>query len=311
MRIGIITPAFNAATTLGCTIRSVMAQTHDDWCMIVVDDGSSDTTLTVAADFSDARLTTISQAHQGVSAARNRGIGSVRADAYLFLDADDRLSPDALAVLVETLEDCPWAGAAVGAYRFAGGSGPARRTRRPIGGNLVEALLRRNRFVNGGHVLIRTEAIEAAGGFNPALRYGEDWEFWIRIALTGEFAATRSSTALLHVGQRPDGAYARLAADPDSFEPCMETIFRNAALRERLGSGRAALLRRAAEAENAWVIGREMIRHHRNPEGLGWLLRSVRLWPTARRLALLAAVPFVLKLPRPLRGALRPYAEAA
>jgi len=311
LRIGIVTPAFNAAATLGDTIRSVIVQTHDDWRMIVVDDGSCDATLAAAAKLPDARLTIISQAHQGVSAARNRGIGSVRADAYLFLDADDQLAPDALAVLAATLDDCPWAGAAVGAYRFTRGSGPARRTRAPVGGNLVEALLRRNRFVNGGHVLIRSEAIEAAGGFNPALTYGEDWEFWVRIALTGEFAATRRQHPLLHVRQRPDGAYARLAADPGSFQPCMRTIFCNPALKERLGSGRTALLQRAAEAENAWVVGREMIRHGHAQRGVGWLVRSVRLWPTVRRLVLLAAVPLVLQLPQPLRGALRSYAQAA
>ena len=242
---------------------------------------------------------------------RNNGMRAVPADAYLFLDADDRLAPDALATLAATLDGSPWASAAVGAYQFIDGTGPARRVRPAVGGDLVEALVRRNRFVNGGQVLIRHEALELAGGFDPALRYGEDWELWVRLALTGEFAASRHPRPVLYVRQRSDGTYAHAAAEAVSFEPCMAAIFNNPVLAARVGAGRIALLERAATAENAWVVGREMIRHRRIAEGLSWLFTSVRLWPTIRRLALLAAVPIVLRLPQGWRGALRPYAMQA
>ena len=48
----------------------------------------------------------------------------------------------------------------------------------------------RNLFANGGHLLLRSEAVQAAGGFLPGIVFGEDWEFWIRIALQGPFSAT-------------------------------------------------------------------------------------------------------------------------
>jgi glycosyltransferase involved in cell wall biosynthesis len=304
MRIGVVTPAFNAAGTLGPTIASVLAQDHDDWRMVVVDDGSSDGTAAVAEATADRRVLLVRQSNQGVAAARNRGLASVDAAAFLFLDADDELAPGALDRLNETLLACPWAIAAVGPYRFA--TRP-HRSGIPPRGDLLEPLLRRNRFVNGGHVLVRAEAISAAGRFDPTLQYGEDWEFWIRLATTGTFAATQGRAPVLLVRRRPDGAYARLAADPASFDPCMAAIFGNPMLLARFGCDHLATLRRAATAENAWIVGREMIRHGRASEGLRWLRRSVRLHPTPRRAALLQAARMLLMLPPTLRGALRPY----
>lgn len=311
MRIGVVTPAFNVAGFVGDAIRSVMAQRHTDWCMVVVDDGSTDTTAAIVESFDHPRLRLIRQGHAGVSAARNRGLAALDAEAYLFLDADDCLAPEALGELAATLDASPWATAAVGPYRFAAGSGPARRVRHPAHGNLLVPLLRRNRFVNGGHVLVCAEAAQAAGPFDTGLRYGEDWEYWVRIALQGEFVAVRTAVPLLHVRQRPDGAYARLAADPAAFRPCMAKIFDNPAVAARVGTDRLAVLRRQAEAEGQWVVGRELIRHGRPAEGLGWLRRAVRLSPSLRRMALLAAAPAVLRLPAGLRGALRPYAAVS
>jgi hypothetical protein len=311
LRIGVVTPAFNAATCLGAAIRSVLAQGHADWRMVVVDDGSADGTAAAAAEFSDPRLWLIRQANAGVSAARNRGVGTLAADAYLFLDADDRLAADALAMLAAALERHSEAVAAVGSYRFIAGTGPAWRTRPPLGGDLLQALLLRNRFVNGGHVLVRAEAVLAAGGFDTGLRYGEDWEFWVRIALQGAFAAARSVGPMLQVSQRADGAYACFAAEPASFQPCMAAIFDNPAVTARLGPERVSALRRMATAENHWVVGRELIRHGCQPEGLVWLRAAVRLCPTLRRMALLMGVPAVLRLPASMRGALRPYASPA
>lgn len=310
VKIGIVTPAWNAAATLAAAIASVQAQTHADWRMAVVDDGSTDGTAALAGTIADPRLTVLRQARAGVSAARNRGIAALDVEAFLFLDADDWLAPEALATLSATLTTCPWAVAAVGPYRFADGTGPSLRTRHPMGGDLLRPLLRRNRFVNGGHVLVGAEAVAAAGPFDTGLSYGEDWEFWVRIALCGEFAAARCPAPLLHVRQRAEGAYARLAADPASFEPCMAAIFGNPAIRARLGNAGAAALHRAATAENTWVRGRETIRHGRTAEGIACLRQAVRLSPDLRRLALLAAVPVVLRLPRALRGALRPYTSS-
>jgi glycosyltransferase involved in cell wall biosynthesis len=286
MRIAIITPAYNVAPYLGDAIRSVLAQTHRNWTMIIVDDGSTDETAAIAASFSDPRLTLLRQPNAGVSTARNRGLAASGADAVLFLDGDDWLSSSALSILADSLQSNPAAIAAVGAYARVPGT---RRGGRSASGDLLEPLLVRNLFVNGGHLLIRRSASEGVGPFHTGLRYGEDWEYWIRLACLGPFAATRSNAPLLFVRERHDGAYLSMAARLDSFGPCMAAIFQAPALEARLSTVGLAHLRRRAEAENDWIIGRELIRHGRPGEGKPFLLRSVRAAPSLKRLALLAA----------------------
>jgi glycosyltransferase involved in cell wall biosynthesis len=309
VRVGIIIPAYNAAPWMADAIRSVLAQSERDWRLVVVDDGSTDATSHVAASFADPRIRLLWQANAGASAARNRGIAEflgpaggagesmlnlplplrerTGAPGFLFLDADDRLAPDALSRLTAALDGSPTSIAAVGAYTL-----PHTRRRRPPSGNLILRLLVRNLFANGGHVLIRSEALCTAGLFRTDLAYGEDWEFWIRVAMQGPFAATGDPTPILYIRQHDTGAYRRLATEPASFTPCMDAIFGNPALLARFGAQRLAAIRRRTEAENAWIIGRELIRHGRSREGRVWLRRSVTAAPGLKRAALLAASLF-------------------
>ena len=124
------------------------------------------------------------QPHQH-SLSRGAGEGWGGGAACLLLDADDSLAPDALSRLLTALESSPDVVAAVGAYTFA----DTCRIRHPPSGDLLPRLLIRNLFANGGHVLIRGEVLQRAGGFLTDIAYGEDWEFWTRIALQGPVAA--------------------------------------------------------------------------------------------------------------------------
>lgn len=337
MRIGVVIPAYDAAAWIGEAIASVLAQTHGDWVLVVVDDGSTDGTGEIVAHFADSRVRLIRQANAGASAARNRGIvellggaptptlprdagegvfrplsraagegwGRGVPDSLLFLDADDFLAPAALFRLAGALEADPGAVAAVGAYTFVA----TGRARQPPSGDILERLLVRNLFANGGHLLIRAEAVRAARGFLPALSYGEDWDCWIRIAQLGRFVAARGEPVLF-VRQHAGGAYRRLASDPAAFVPCMDAIFASPALLGRFGSARLADIRRRGEAENHWIVGRELIRHGDSGEGRARLRRSVRSAPHPRRVALLAVAHVLALLPERFRGPFRAYRPA-
>ncbi len=306
MRIGIVTPAFNVAPYIGDTIRSVLGQTLPNWTMVAVDDGSTDDTASVVRGFRDPRLRLISQNNAGVSAARNRGAAALDCDAMLFLDGDDRLAPFALDSLAQALSAAPDARAAVGAYERGG------RVYPPPTGNLLERLLVRNLFVNGGHVLIRRDAVQP---FRADLRYGEDWEFWVRLAsaapppspaMTASFTTIAGPRPILHVRERSSGAYLRMSTDPASFTACLDAIHDNPVLATIYTPERRAALRRHAAAEVQWTIGRELIRHRRYRAGIMRLSRSLALAPTLRRTAVLAAIAL---LPPRWRGPLYPYAE--
>jgi hypothetical protein len=167
-----------------------------------------------------------------------------------------------------------------------------------------------NQFANGGHLLIRQAAAREAGTFRPGVVYGEDWEYFVRLALQGPFAFAPTLEPMLYVRSRAEGAYRRLASDPDAFAPCMAAIFGNLGLAARLGATRLAALRCLAEAENAWIVGRELVRQGNAAQGRSWLARSVAAAPSPRRIGLLAAAHVLPLLPRAWRGPFRPYAES-
>jgi glycosyltransferase involved in cell wall biosynthesis len=312
LRISVITPAYNAAPYVADAVRSVLAQTHPDLRLFLIDDGSTDDTAAIAADFADPRVTLIRQPNAGVAAARNRGMGAADGDALLFLDADDWLAPAALATLAATLEAIPWAVAAVGAYARVDAAGkPIEAPNHPrltAPSDLLRRLVVQNQFANGGHVLIRHAAAHHAGIFRPGVIYGEDWDYFVRVALQGPFAFATTLEPLLFVRSRPEGAYRRFAADPAAFAPCMAAIFNNPDLAARLGATSLSRLRRLAEAENAWIVGRELVRQGRPGEGRRWLGRSVAAAPSLRRAALLVAAHVLPLLPQAWHGPFRSYA---
>jgi glycosyltransferase involved in cell wall biosynthesis len=312
--VSILTPAYDVARFIGATLDSVLAQTVPDWELVVVDDGSRDNTAAVVASRTDPRIRLVSQANAGVSAARSRAIAEARGATILFLDADDWLAPDALARLLAALAAAPaQAVGAYGAYAFAAedaapGDPPLRRKPGPFpAGDILERLLVQNLFANGGHLLLRREAVERAGPFLAHIRYGEDWEYWIRLALLGPFAVVPGADPLLFVRQRAGSAYNTMARNPAEFRRAMQAIFGNPALRERLGIERAEELERRASAENDWIAGRELVRHGQWLPGLARLRASAAAAPSAKRALLLAAAHALPVLPQRMRGPFTAY----
>ena len=295
IRIGVVIPAYDAAPWIGSCLTRLFAQTHPDWRAVVVDDGSRDGTAEVVSCFRDRRIGLIRQGNAGVSSARNRGLAQLDADAVLFLDADDWLAPEALARMAAALAARPEAAAAWGRFALMRadampGDRPLRVVRpRLAGGDTLAALAIGNRFANGGHVLVRAKAAHRAGSFATSLCFGEDWEYWVRLALTGPFVPVAGRAPLLFVRRRAEGAYASRAADPAAFLPALSAIYANPVMAARFPAARLAALRRAAAAECLWIAGRAMTGAG-VADGLALLRRSVREAPSLRRVALLAAL---------------------
>jgi glycosyltransferase involved in cell wall biosynthesis len=298
MRIGVVIAARDAAPWIGDAVGSVRAQTHRDWRLVVVDDGSADATADIAAEVAggDGRIAVVRRGREGVSAARNHGRGVLlEVEAVIFLDADDWLAPYALWRLAECLRARPEAVAAAGACGFvAAEDGPGAWPRRllyPPSGDIVEPLLERNLFANCGQVLIRAGALRQAGGlFRPDLTYGEDWEFLVRLALQGPVAnLPRSESPVLFVRRRRSGACLSQAAELPSFAPCMEAIFTNPALIARFPANRLKAIRARAEVEKTWIIGRALLAQGRRREAGTMLRHALRQRPSARRVVLALA----------------------
>lgn len=102
--VSIIMPAYNADKYIAETIESVVNQTYNNWELLVIDDGSIDSTSEIVKSFSDDRIILVQQKNGGVSSARNKGVDLSKGRYITFLDADDVLPPNSLKVRVEYLE---------------------------------------------------------------------------------------------------------------------------------------------------------------------------------------------------------------
>src|SRR5665213_988407 len=105
-KVSVIMPAFNMEGFIREAIQSVFAQTYPHYELIIVDDGSTDSTHEALAPFLD-RITLVRQKNAGPSAARNRGLQIATGEFAFFLDADDLLLPGAFEALVALLRKRP------------------------------------------------------------------------------------------------------------------------------------------------------------------------------------------------------------
>lgn len=103
----IIIPLYNKESRIEITIKSVLAQTCQDFQIVVVDDGSTDNSIKVVNNILDSRLRIISQQNGGPSKARNAGIDNSSGEWILFLDADDELLPNALLIFLDLIQKYP------------------------------------------------------------------------------------------------------------------------------------------------------------------------------------------------------------
>ena len=183
--ISVIVAAHQAAGTIGRALRSIAAQTLKPMEVVVVDDGSTDGTASVAeagAEGMDGiRLRVFrNERNLGAGAARNRAIEESTQPVLAFLDADDEWMPEKLERSMAHLED---GSLALVAHDYLTGTGPdAPRThcgRRFREGPDPFVGLYRKGYIPTPSVVARRAAVLAAGGFDPGLRNAQDFDLWL------------------------------------------------------------------------------------------------------------------------------------
>jgi peptidoglycan/xylan/chitin deacetylase (PgdA/CDA1 family)/SAM-dependent methyltransferase len=198
MNVSIVIPAYNAAETITETLASLQAQTMQNWEAIVVNDGSSDETEAIAKQVAakDSRIRTLSQPNQGVSAARNTGIGLANFDWLSFLDADDWLSPQYLERMTTVLAaDSSLDAVHCGMRRVDAYGNTFFDTYVPELTDLFPVFARQCPLLIHACVFRKALADEV-GGFDISLSNSEDWDFWQRITRTGaRFGAVKEILA--------------------------------------------------------------------------------------------------------------------
>ncbi|WP_170599921.1 glycosyltransferase family 2 protein [Ruegeria arenilitoris] len=197
----IIVPAYNTAATLTETLASLLSQTHDDFEIIIVDDGSQDETPAIArAHATDPKVRVIRQENRGLAGARNTGIAAARGDFVGFCDADDLWLPEKLATHVRHLQAEPDVAISYSGSAMVDEGGRLMRVRQSPRLRDVTAahVLKRNPIGNGSAAVMRKSALlhlacrpafetKRDWVFDETFRQSEDIECWLRLMLTTDW----------------------------------------------------------------------------------------------------------------------------
>ncbi|WP_414577901.1 glycosyltransferase [Anabaena sp. CCY 9402-a] len=189
--ISIIIPAFNSEKTIADTIDSVFNQTFNNFELIIINDGSTDSTLEVISKFQDSRLKIFSFGNAGGNISRNRGLKRAVGEFISFLDADDLWTPNKLQLQLEALQNNLDAQVAYSwtDYIDENANFLVSGTHITANGDVYDKLLVNNFLENGSNPLIRREVLIELGGFDESLDAAQDWDMWLRLADKYEFVA--------------------------------------------------------------------------------------------------------------------------
>jgi glycosyltransferase involved in cell wall biosynthesis len=209
--VTVVMPVYNAAATLDAAIASVMAQTFADFELLLLDDGSTDSSLQrlLLRSIGDPRIRLISGPNMGVSRTRNLGADVAAGTLLAFIDADDLWHPKKLQAHVDLHQQQPHLAASYARIAFiaadaAGLAGARTTSGRPGGPLQLIEVLGENPVCTMSNLVVRRDCYQAAGGCDPELSHAEDQ------ALVAQLIADGGSIAGLDqllVGYRfsPDG----------------------------------------------------------------------------------------------------------
>jgi len=192
-RISIVLPVFNGADRLGATLTSVLGQTETDHELIIVDDGSTDGTGSIVADYAgrDRRIRPLYQQNAGVTRALIRGCAAARAPLIARQDCGDLSRPERLRRMIAFMEARPACVVASSEVAHTGPEGELLYTTTHAARNVRESLLHDQLadivgLPHHGAAVFRLEAYRRAAGYRPEFYFGQDLDLWIRMATLGD-----------------------------------------------------------------------------------------------------------------------------
>jgi len=174
--ISIIIPTYNRSKSLPLSVKSVLDQTRDNWELIIIDDGSEDSTQEVLKDYlKDDRIKYYYQENQGVSVARNCGAKLATGDYLIFLDSDDIFFPDLIKNIYEA-EFYKYDLICWELLKNIDGKEKIWKAQQLDGmyNNLKATFL-------AGSVCFKKSIFRQAGGYDPKISFGENYELGLRI----------------------------------------------------------------------------------------------------------------------------------
>lgn len=309
--VSVVMPVFNVEPFVAQAIRSVLDQSFTDFELLIVDDGSTDSSLSIVRGFSDPRIRVIRQANRGLAGARNTGIRCASGELIAFIDSDDLWAEDKLARHVAHLDANPDVGVSYSQSAFIDEAGrPIGLVQRPkLAGVEPMDILTRNPIGNGSAPVIRRATLNEiafpsprAGVveecfFDESFRQSEDIECWLRIALQTSWRFSGIGLPLTLYRVNSGGLSANLDAQYESWKRAIDKarLYAREFVAEFEGLARAYQLR---------YLARRAVRMRDGEKALALVGKALEsdasiLWKEPRRtLVTVAAAILLAGLPR-------------
>lgn len=199
--VSVVIPTYNRAEYLPRAVDSVLEQTITDLEVIIVDGASTDDTESVVKEYSDPRIRYIRhEENRGASAGRNTGIKAAEGAFVAFLDDDDEWQPRKLKEQLNAYEQANESvGVVYTGIKNVDAEGRTNAIKTPeIEGDVTKELLLHNYIGSFSALLVDSETIERTGLLNEQFPSWEDWEYYVRLSKTCQFASVPEALVIRH-----------------------------------------------------------------------------------------------------------------
>ena len=272
--VSVIIPVYNGETYVADAIRSALGQTYQALECVVIDDGSTDGTVSRVREFGEA-VRLVEKENAGVSSARNAGAAIARGEYLAFLDSDDVWLPDKIEAQIELFQEQPDLGLTYTGYWIVD---EALQHIRVVGVPDPDDAVRNVVALEppGIHIALTgvmpASIFQGLGGFDERLSTSADLDLACRIATRHE----------VHGVAKPHAQYrqhsGQMRHDTGRMEREMSLVFEKL-FTDRETPAKILSLRNRAYANLYLILGASALRRGENREGVRWLLRSLRLHP--------------------------------
>lgn len=273
--VSVVVPCYNSEKFIVETIESVLAQTYDNFELIVVDDGSTDNSGQLISQFNDKRLNYLRRSNGGAGYARNLGIRQSRGEYIALLDSDDLYLPNNLKEKVQFLEENEFLGLVHSQeIVFDSSTGSEIKRTQGLHGNVLKELLALEETVihSPSSVVFRKSLIERAGYYREDIAVCEDWEFWVRLAKCSDFGyiAEPLTKYRIHSGQ----IHSNISVMENGMLKVLPDL-------KSKGFWSSSTAFRRSKSKLFWTLGLCFLKDELRPKkGLFYLARSILISPT-------------------------------
>lgn len=224
--VSVIMPAYNASRYLPESIESVLAQTFDDFELLIIDDGSTDNTAEIAHHYcqQDKRVKLFSQPNQGVSFTRNKGTDLTNSKLIAFIDADDKWFSDKLACHINHFNVNADLGISFARVEFLTPDG--KHTGQISSSRLSQLqpqhFLYENPTITVSNLVVRREIFQEIGNFDQKMNYAEDLDFLLRVVCSGRWKIEGINKVLMGYRTSEGGLSSNLDRMQEGWEILIE-----------------------------------------------------------------------------------------